>query len=123
DQFNKNYAGKTTVRGQPIPVITLPSKFDNGDTFISQDVRLTRNIKFTEKLRLQLIGEAFNVFNVSNLAGYSGVLTSPNYGIATTRAGGTFGTGGPRSFQFAARLQFLGGCAGGGFFFFFFLLF
>lgn len=106
DKFNADFAGKTTVRGQPIPMITLPDKFDNGDTFISQDVRLTRNIKFTERLRLQLIGEAFNVFNISNLAGYSGTLTSPNYGIPTTRAGGTFGTGGPRSFQFAARLQF-----------------
>jgi hypothetical protein len=105
-QFNTNFAGKTTGRGQPIPEIILPSKFDNGDTFISQDLRLTRNVKITEKLRLQLIGEAFNVFNVSNLAGYSGVLTSPNYGTPTTRAGGTFGTGGPRSFQFAARLQF-----------------
>jgi hypothetical protein len=105
-QFNANYAGKTTVRGQPIPEITLPGTFDNGDTFISQDVRLTRNVKITEKLRLQLIGEAFNVFNVSNLAGYSGILTSPNYGVPTTRAGGTFGSGGPRSFQFAARLQF-----------------
>jgi len=106
NEFNATYAGKTTVRGQPIPFITLPDKIDNGDTFISQDVRLTRNVKFTEKFRLQLIGEAFNVFNVSNLAGYSGILTSPNYGVATTRAGGTFGTGGPRSFQFAARLQF-----------------
>ena len=106
NEFNATYAGKTTVRGQPIPFITLPDKIDNGDTFISQDVRLTRNVKITERLRLQLIGEAFNVFNISNLAGYSGTLSSPNYGVPTTRAGGTFGTGGPRSFQFAARLQF-----------------
>jgi hypothetical protein len=105
-KFNATLAGTLTPRGQPIPEITLPATFDNGDTFISQDVRLTRNVKITEKLRLQLIGEAFNVFNISNLAGYSGTLTSPNYGTPTTRAGGTFGTGGPRSFQFAARLQF-----------------
>ncbi len=104
--FNKNFAGKTTPRGQPIPMITLPDHIDNGDTFVSQDVRLTRNIKITEKLRLQLIGEGFNVFNISNLAGYNGTLTSPNYGVPTTRAGGTFGTGGPRAFQFAARLEF-----------------
>ena len=105
-QFNTNFAGKLTPRGQPIPVITLPATFDNGDTFISQDVRLTRDVKITERLRLQLIGEAFNVFNISNLAGYNGTLTSPNYGVPSTRAGGTFGSGGPRSFQFAARLQF-----------------
>jgi hypothetical protein len=106
NEFNATLAGKLTPRGQVIPVITLPTKIDNGDMFISQDVRLTRNVKLTEKLRLQLIGEAFNVFNVSNLAGYSGTLTSPNYGVPTTRAGGTFGTGGPRAFQFAARVQF-----------------
>jgi hypothetical protein len=104
--FNAKFAGKTTPRGQPIPEITLPDKFDHGDTFISQDVRLTRNIKFGEKVRLQLIGEGFNIFNISNLAGYNGNLTEPNYGVATTRAGGTFGTGGPRAFQFAARIQF-----------------
>ena len=105
-QYNTTLAGKTTVRGQPIPVITLPTNIDNGDTFISQDLRLTRNIKITERLKLQLIGEGFNVFNISNLAGYNGTLTSPNYGVPSTRAGGTFGTGGPRAFQFAARLQF-----------------
>jgi hypothetical protein len=60
-----------------------------------------------------LIAEAFNLFNISNLAGYSGSLNSgcsefPQgcYGIASTRAGGVFGTGGPRAFQFAARIQF-----------------
>ena len=105
-QFNTTYKDKTTVRGQPIPQIILPTKFDNGDTFISQDVRLTRNVKITEKLRLQLIGEGFNIFNISNLAGYSGILNAANFGQPTTRAGGTFGTGGPRAFQFAARLQF-----------------
>lgn len=105
-QFNANFAGKLTSRGQPIPVITLPAVIDNGDTFMSQDVRLTRNISITEKLNLQLIGEVFNVLNISNLAGYSGILNAANYAQPTTRAGGTFGSGGPRAFQLAARLQF-----------------
>jgi len=105
-EFNAKLAGTETSRGQFIPEITLPAKIDNGDTFVSQDVRLTRNVKIGEKLKLQLIGEGFNVLNISNLAGYSGKLNEPNYGVATTRNGGTFGTGGPRSFQFAARLQF-----------------
>jgi carboxypeptidase family protein len=106
DQFNSTLAGKTTPRGQPIPRITLPANFDNGDTFVSTDVRLTRTIKIYEKLQMQLIGEVFNLFNVSNLDGYSGTLNTANYGIPTRRAGGTFGTGVPRSFQFAARLTF-----------------
>ncbi len=106
DQYNTAFVGKTSPRGQPFPRITLPANFDNGDTFISQDLRLTRNINFRENLRLQLIGESFNLFNISNLAGYSGTLTSPNFGIPTGRAGGVFGTGGPRAFQVAAKLTF-----------------
>jgi hypothetical protein len=104
-QYNLNFAGKKDTRGATMPVIVLPVVIDNGDTFVSQDVRLTRNISITEKVKLQLIGEGFNVFNISNLAGYSSTL-GPNYGVPTTRAGGTFGTGGARSFQVAARLQF-----------------
>jgi len=106
NKYNATLAGTKDTRGQTLPVITLPTTIDNGDTFVSQDIRLTRNISITEKVKFQLIGEAFNVFNVSNLAGYSGTLNAANYGTPTSRAGGTFGSGGPRSFQFAARLQF-----------------
>jgi hypothetical protein len=107
--YNSTFACATCpkdTRGQSFPVITLPTTIDNGDTFVSQDLRLTRNINITEKVKLQLIGEGFNIFNVSNLAGYGSVLNAANYGTPTTRAGGTFGSGGPRSFQLAARLQF-----------------
>ena len=108
--YNKNLAtavtGKRTVRDQVIPTITLPANFDNGDTFISQDIRLTRVIAIREKVNLQLIGEGFNVFNISNLSGYSGTLNGANFGVPSSRAGGVFGTGGPRAFQVAARLQF-----------------
>lgn len=117
DQYNKTLptavTGKRTVRDQVIPSINLPSDFNNGDTFISQDLRLTRLIKIREQVQLELIGEAFNLFNISNLTGYEGTLnaTCPEfptgcYGIASNRAGGVFGTGGPRAFQVAARLTF-----------------
>ncbi|HYV03623.1 MAG TPA: hypothetical protein VFB82_03500, partial [Blastocatellia bacterium] len=107
DQYNSTLAGKATARpGQILPLITLPANIDNGDTFISQDVRLARNIAIGEKVKLLFLAEGFNIFNVSNLAGYSGTLNAANFGVASTRAGGTFGTGGPRAFQFAARLQF-----------------
>jgi len=106
NQYNTAFKDKTTSRGQPYPQIALPANFDSGDTFISQDLRLTRNIKFYENVNLQLIGEVFNLFNISNLTGYSGTLTAPNFGLPTNRAGGVFGTGGPRAFQVAARLTF-----------------
>jgi Carboxypeptidase regulatory-like domain/TonB dependent receptor len=46
------------------------------DTFylprtVSLDPRITKNIQFTERLRLQLIGEAFNIFNHTNINGVS----------------------------------------------------
>lgn len=109
-QYNQTYptavTGKRTTRDQVIPVVNLPAGFDNGDTFNSIDIRVTRFIRFTESANLQLIGEVFNVFNVSNLSGYNGTLTSANYGLPSTRVGGVFGTGGPRAFQVAAKFTF-----------------
>jgi hypothetical protein len=95
-----------TPFNQIINPITLPGSFSSGDTFVSQDVRLTRNIRLREQIQLSLIGEVFNLFNVANLTGYSGVLNQPNYGQPSARVAQVFGTGGPRAFQFAARLTF-----------------
>jgi opacity protein-like surface antigen len=95
-----------TPFNQIINPIVLPAKFWNGDSFFSNDVRLTRRIKITEKTTLSLIGEVFNLFNVANLTGYSSVLNQPNYGQPSARAGQAFGTGGPRAFQIAARVEF-----------------
>ncbi len=110
DQWNKTFptavTGKRTTRDQVIPTITLPANFENGDTFFSQDLRLTRLIKIRERTQLELIGEVFNLFNISNLTGYVGTLNAAGYGQPSNRAGGVFGTGGPRAFQVAARLQF-----------------
>jgi hypothetical protein len=111
--FNQTLAGTRTARGQNIPVITLPAtEFHSGDTFWSQDLRLTRSFSLTEKLKLQFIGEAFNIFNVSNTVGFGGLNSvcedDPRscFGKPSNRAGGVFGTGGPRAFQMAARLTF-----------------
>lgn len=106
-QYNQSLAGKITPRNQTYPTIALPSSFDNGDTFISQDLRLTRSILIREKVQLQLIGEVFNLFNFANHAGYGGDLRNPTtFGQASSYATGVFGTGGPRAFQLAARLTF-----------------
>src|SRR5262249_22713146 len=99
-----------TPRNQPYPTITLPADFDYGDTFISQDLRLTRMIRIKEKTQLQLIGEVFNIFNFANHADFGGDLrNSTTFGQASRYATGVFGTGGPRAFQIAARLTFLPG--------------
>src|SRR5215813_12243818 len=106
-KYNQSLAGKLTPRNQPYPTITLPADFDYGDTFISQDLRLTRMIRIKEKTQLQLIGEVFNIFNFANHADFGGDLrNSTTFGQASRYATGVFGTGGPRAFQIAARLTF-----------------
>jgi len=95
-----------TPFNQIVTPIVLPETFTNGDSFVTQDIRLTRTIKLKEQVDLTLIGEVFSVFNISNLTGYSGVLNQPNYGLPSARIGQVFGSGGPRAFQFAARITF-----------------
>ena len=95
-----------TPFNQIINPILIPETFSSGDTFITQDVRLTRIIQLGDQVQLSLIGEVFNLFNVANLTGYSGVLNQPSYGQPSARFAQVFGTGGPRAFQFAARLSF-----------------
>ncbi len=61
---------------------------------------------FRERWRLSLIGEAFNLYNAANLSGYSGDLTSTAFGQPTSRVTQVFGSGGPRAFQLATRINF-----------------
>jgi hypothetical protein len=84
-----------------------------GDSIISQDFRVTKTFSFGERMRLDLIGEVFNLFNVANLTtGGSTAFTLNDEGVdsspiaASERTTSVFGTGGPRAFQFAAKFRF-----------------
>jgi hypothetical protein len=113
--------------GTPFPYIVLPDKFAFDDSFLTHDLRVTRSIPVGEKVKLSLIAEGFNIFNIANLTGFSGTLnayirpTPPSaanpqgtpgrnpdltFGQPTGRVNPIFGSGGPRAFQFAARLSF-----------------
>jgi hypothetical protein len=92
--------------GTPYPFIVLPENFSSGDSFLTHDLRVTRTISLKENVKLNLIAEGFNIFNIANLSGFSGSLTNNTFGQATGRVSPIFGTGGPRAFQFAARLSF-----------------
>jgi hypothetical protein len=113
-QYNNTIAGTLTPAGQAgkvanqrYPTITLPADYTVGDVFSSQDLRVTKTLRFRERVDLRLIGEIFNVFNVSNLTNFSPDLVTPStFGKANQRVGQTFGSGGPRAFQFATRLSF-----------------
>ncbi len=107
DAYNQTYAGKRDTFNRTIGAITLPPNFSNGDSFFSQDLRVTRIIRIGENVKLTLIGEGFNIFNIANNIGYSSTLgtATGNYGQPTDRVNQVFGSGGPRAFQFAARIS------------------
>jgi hypothetical protein len=105
-QFNQTYAHTSDPHGRFIRPLTLPARYAFGDNFHALDLRVSRSFLFRERWRLSLIGEVFNLYNEANLSNYSGDLTSAAFGQPTTRATQVFGSGGPRSFQLAARVSF-----------------
>jgi Carboxypeptidase regulatory-like domain/TonB dependent receptor-like, beta-barrel len=117
-----NASGATAA---PLPLVRDDARFN--DSFSSLDLRLSRPFGLGEQVRLEPIVEVFNLFNVTNVLGVSnvnysgfsnvlvrdsddpanpGFLRSSGFGHAITTAGGVFGSGGPRAFQFAVRVSF-----------------
>jgi hypothetical protein len=111
--------------GQPLPLVSDSARFS--DNFNSLDLRLSKVFKIGERVRIEPLVEVFNLFNVTNVLGVSksnysgfanvlvrdsndsssaGFLRSSSFGQPVTTAGGVFGSGGPRAFQFAARVTF-----------------
>ena len=106
DAFNRTYAGTKDANGALIPLITLPKQYEFGDALLTQDLRLTRSFHLRDRVQLTLIGEVFNLFNVANLSGHSNNLLGAGFGQPKSRVNQVFGSGGPRAFQFAARVSF-----------------
>lgn len=112
------------------PRVLLPLVRDDlqfGDNFSSLDLRVSKVFRLGERVTIEPIAEVFNLFNVTNVlgvsnvnySGFSNVLVrdsnepsnpgfqrSSSFGQPVTTAGGVFGSGGPRAFQFAARVVF-----------------
>jgi hypothetical protein len=104
--YNTQYGGRRDARGQVIAPLTLPADYEFGDSFSSQDIRVTKTFAFSS-VKLAVFVEGFNVFNVANLGGYSFNLSnSATFGQPTNRASQVFGSGGPRAFQIGGRLTF-----------------
>ena len=92
---------------------TLGRNIIRGFPFWQVDLALRRRFYLTEKLALQFRAEAFNTFNHPNFGTIQTSLTSPTFGRATemlnNRLGGLnplYQIGGPRSIQFALKLEF-----------------
>jgi hypothetical protein len=111
--------------GQPLPIVSDDARFN--DSFNSLDLRVSKTFRIGERVTIEPIGEVFNLFNVTNVLGTSnsnysgfnnvlvrdsnvpgspGFLRSSSFGRPVTTAGGVFGSGGPRAFQFAVRVEF-----------------
>jgi len=109
----------------------VPSGINFFSPFSSLDLRLKKDVNLGEHAKLSLMGEGFNIFNQTNIRGSSAanfagrnINISPyippqagpppvpeqavqaNFYSPVSTAGGFFGSGGPRAFQFAARLEF-----------------
>jgi TonB dependent receptor-like, beta-barrel len=105
--WNQMYKDKKDARGTNIPQLALPANYELGDSFTSQDVRVTKNFEFKERYKISVFAEMFNVFNVANLDGYSFNLINTNsFGQPTRRSSQVFGSGGPRALQIGARVNF-----------------
>jgi hypothetical protein len=100
-----SFPGQVFFRNQPGQTSSLNRAFINGPMYINWDAGLIKNIAFSERLRLQLRAEAFNVLNHTNffIADNSAIfdIDSTTFGqIAPTS---NFG---PRIMQFAMRFEF-----------------
>jgi hypothetical protein len=111
------------------PLENVPDGISFSSPFNSVDLRLMKDIAIRERYHVDLMAEAFNLFNSVNIRGFTNTSYSgrnislvpvgtnqrgpgnPN-GLDTTffqpvnTAGGFFGSGGPRAFQFAVRFTF-----------------
>ncbi|MBA3321711.1 MAG: hypothetical protein H0T45_09755 [Pyrinomonadaceae bacterium] len=113
--YNSTLAGTDDPQGTTLSRLALlpEGALLGSDSVISQDVRVTKTFSFTETVKLDLIGEVFNLFNVANLSNINTQILAPEGSSArnlpfrpTTRTSSVFGTGGPRAFQFAAKFRF-----------------
>jgi len=111
------------VNGAPAPLAGANARFNDG--FQNLDLRLMKKFRLRGDAGLELGAEFFNLFNVTNILGWSnysgfanalardsasagdpGFLNSSSFGRPLTTAGRLFTAGGPRSFQFVVRFSF-----------------
>ncbi len=80
-----------------------------GRNIYRADSRLQEKIKITERYRVVVAAEAFNLFNHSNYGSYNTAVTSSSYGTPITTTSAATGVPvewRPRSLQFLARFEF-----------------
>jgi hypothetical protein len=106
--YNNEFANRQTTGGQTAPLLTLPVNYGFHDSFFTQDLRLSRTFSFrSERVRLIVFGEVFNLLNTANLVQYDSNIANPaQFGQPGARFSQVFGSGGPRAFQLGMRVNF-----------------
>src|SRR5262249_62046361 len=83
--YNQTLAGKLNPRNQRLPYL-----FEYGpglkfsDSYISQDLQVSKIFRISERARIEATAQVFNVFNISNLVGAAGLPSTPFTGTLTT---------------------------------------
>ncbi|MCI0419565.1 MAG: TonB-dependent receptor, partial [Acidobacteria bacterium] len=78
ERYNQQFANQRTLGGQTAPFLILPPNYSFSDGFFTQDLRVSRTFSFSsERVRLAVFGEVFNLFNIANLSGHSGNISNP----------------------------------------------
>jgi hypothetical protein len=91
--YNQAFAGKLNPRNQRLPYL-----FEYGpglrfnDSYISQDLQVSKVFRIRERARIEATAQVFNVFNISNLVGAAGLPSSPFTGTLTTIAAASDGS-------------------------------
>ena len=91
--YNQTLAGKLNLRNQRFPYLFEYGpgvKF--GDSYISQDLQVSKIFKVRERLKIEGTAQVFNLFNISNLVGSAGLPSSPFNGTLTTIAAASDGS-------------------------------
>ncbi|MCC7307282.1 MAG: carboxypeptidase regulatory-like domain-containing protein [Acidobacteria bacterium] len=105
-QTEQQWFNTSAFMGTPAPTSfagipgTASRGIVNGPPTFRTDLTLTKNIRFTETMSLQLRGEAFNVFNRTNFTGFGTAASTPStFGVVN-------GARDPRVLQFGIKFYF-----------------
>jgi hypothetical protein len=76
-----------------------------GPAFHNTDLSIIKNLTFSERIRVQLRAEIFDVFNHANFGSPGNVVGTPAFGVITSTRFPTGETGSSRQIQFAVKLS------------------
>lgn len=100
-QWFNTTAFQTTTPGLAFPIVGNAGRgIIQGPRTFRVDFTLSKNIRFSESMRLQLRAEAFNLFNTTNFTTLALAASTP------TTFGNVTGTRDPRTLQFGVKFYF-----------------